>query len=85
MRVLPKLRVIIGSTRKTRSADLVLPWAKRRTREKGSFDVEALDLRDWPLPIFAENAGTTGGRNDPIYSDPVVKTRNAKTKVMMLT
>jgi NAD(P)H-dependent FMN reductase len=44
------------------------------------FQVELLDLRDWPLPMFAEHMGTIGDVRDPTYSDPVVKRWNAKLK-----
>ena len=38
-----------------------------------TFEVEVLDLRDWPLPIFAEHFGTVGDFNDPTYSVPIVR------------
>jgi NAD(P)H-dependent FMN reductase len=63
-----KLQIIVGSTRPTRSADVVLPWVERRAREHDGFDVEILDLRDWPLPMFAEHPGTIGDFRDPTYS-----------------
>ena len=75
-----KLQIIVGSTRPTRSADVVLPWITRRARQRGGFDVDVLDLRDWPLPMFAEHAGTIGDRRDPSYSDPTVKAWNARIK-----
>jgi NAD(P)H-dependent FMN reductase len=75
-----KLNIIIGSTRPTRSADLVAPWVIARAGSHGQFDVEVLDLRDWPLPMFAEHAGTIGDRNDPTYSEPIVKRWNAAMK-----
>jgi NAD(P)H-dependent FMN reductase len=75
-----KLQVIIGSTRPGRAADLVSPWVIDRTRAHGGFDVEVLDLRDWPLPIFAEHLGSIGDFNDPTYSTPIVKAWNRKIK-----
>ncbi|HEX6449344.1 MAG TPA: NAD(P)H-dependent oxidoreductase [Trebonia sp.] len=75
-----KLLIIIGSTRPTRAADLVVPWLTRAAKEHGGFDVEVADLRDWPLPIFTEHAGTIGDINDPTYSDPLVKAWNNKIK-----
>jgi NAD(P)H-dependent FMN reductase len=75
-----KLLIIIGSTRPTRAADLVVPWLVKSAREHGSFEVEVADLRDWPLPIFAEHAGTIGDFNDPTYSEPIVKAWNNKVK-----
>jgi NAD(P)H-dependent FMN reductase len=43
----------------------VAPWVIDRARGHGAFDVEVLDLREWPLPMFAEHFGTIGGINDP--------------------
>jgi len=75
-----KLQIIVGSTRPTRSADVVLPWVERRAQAHGGFEVELLDLRDWPLPMFAEHPGTIGDIGDPTYSEPLVKEWNAKIK-----
>ena len=75
-----KLKVLIGSTRPTRAADLVTPWVVERTRGHGAFDVEVLDLRDWPLPMFQENVGTIGDFADPTYSDPIVRKWNRTLK-----
>ena len=75
-----KLLVIIGSTRPTRAADLVVPWLTEKVSQHQAFDAEIVDLRDWPLPIFAEHFGTIGDFSDPTYSEPVVKAWNAKIK-----
>jgi NAD(P)H-dependent FMN reductase len=73
-----RLQIIIGSTRPGRAADLVAPWVIERARNHGAFDVEVLDLRDWPLPMFAETRDTVGDFNDPSYGSPVVRSWNAK-------
>jgi NAD(P)H-dependent FMN reductase len=75
-----KVLVIVGSTRPGRAADLVLPWVIARVRAHDGFDTEVADLRDWPLPIFAEHAGTIGDLSDPTYSEPIVRTWNKKVK-----
>lgn len=75
-----KLLVIVGSTRPTRAADLVLPWLTGKVTDHGAFDAEIVDLRDWPLPVFAEHFGTLGDPSDPSYSEPLVKAWNAKIK-----
>jgi NAD(P)H-dependent FMN reductase len=75
-----KLQVIIASTRPTRAADKVWPWVIDRANAHGAFDVEVLDLRDWPLPMFAEHVGTIGDFNDPTYSAPIVRRWNHKVK-----
>jgi len=73
-----KLQIIVGSTRPTRAADRVLPWVEDRARRHDAFDVEVLDLRDWPLPMFQEHFGTIGDMADPTFSDPIVKAWNTK-------
>ena len=75
-----KLLVIVGSTRPTRSADLVMPWLTEKVPQHPAFDAEVVDLRDWPLPIFAEHFGTIGDFSDPTYSEPLVKAWNNKIK-----
>ena len=77
---MPKLQVIVGTTRPTRAADRVVPWVVERAKADGVFEVEVLDLRDWPLPMFAEHLGTIGDFNDPTYSDPLVRRWNHKIK-----
>ena len=75
-----KLQIIIASTRPTRSADKVAPWVIERAKAHPDFDVEVLDLRDWPLPFFQEHFGTLGNPQDPTYSEPIVKQWNQKIK-----
>jgi NAD(P)H-dependent FMN reductase len=74
------LKIIIGTTRPTRAADLVHPWVVAQARAHGAFDVEALDLRDWPLPLFQEHVGSIGDFRDPTYSVPIVREWNLKIK-----
>jgi NAD(P)H-dependent FMN reductase len=75
---MPKLQIIVGSTRPTRAAERVFPWVAEQAINSGSFDVEVLDLRDWNLPFFQEHMGTIGDFADPTYSQPVVKAWNDK-------
>jgi NAD(P)H-dependent FMN reductase len=73
-----KLQVIIGSTRPTRAADRIVPWVTREAAEHDGFDVEVLDLRDWPLPMFGEHMGSIGNPQDPSYSEEIVRRWNRK-------
>ncbi|WP_460067974.1 NADPH-dependent FMN reductase [Streptomyces sp. YKOK-I1] len=77
---MPKLKIILGTSRPTRAADKVAPWVASVAAAHENFDVEVLDLRDWPLPFFAEHFGTIGDINDPTYSEPLVKAWNRKIK-----
>jgi NAD(P)H-dependent FMN reductase len=73
-----KLKIVVGSTRPGRAADRVVPWIVARARNHPAFDLEVLDLRDWPLPFFAENRDTIGDPRDPTYSQPIVKRWNQR-------
>jgi NAD(P)H-dependent FMN reductase len=50
----PKIGVIIGSTRPGRFGDKPAEWIVERAKALGEFDVELIDLRDFPLPFFDE-------------------------------
>lgn len=72
------LKIIIGSIRPGRAADQVLPWITGAAREHGDFAVDVLDLRDWPLPLFAETLSSVGDSRSPTFSVPAVKRWNEK-------
>ena len=75
-----KVQVIIGSTREGRNSDPVCRWLLPTLEAHGSFELETLDLRDWPLPFFQETVATVGDFANPTYSDPIVKKWNDKIK-----
>jgi NAD(P)H-dependent FMN reductase len=52
----PKIAIIVSSTRPTRFADLPTAWIKAQAEARGDMDVEVVDLRDYPLPLFDEVA-----------------------------
>jgi NAD(P)H-dependent FMN reductase len=52
----PKLAVVIGSIRPNRFADHPGQWIAQVARQRGDFDVEVIDLKDYPMPLFAEEA-----------------------------
>jgi NAD(P)H-dependent FMN reductase len=73
-----KLQIILGSTREGRAADRLMPWLLETARKHGKFEVELLDLREWPLPFFAETMATVGDPANPTYSQPIVQKWNRK-------
>jgi NAD(P)H-dependent FMN reductase len=50
----PKIGIIVGSTRPGRFADHPAKWINEIAGQRDEFDVELLDLRDWPMPFFDE-------------------------------
>jgi NAD(P)H-dependent FMN reductase len=51
---MPRLAVIIGSTRPGRSGLAIGQWFVRRAREHGGFDVQLVDLAELALPLLDE-------------------------------
>ena len=47
-----KIAVIIGSVRPTRQGDKPARWIAELAKRTGDFDVEVVDLKDYPLPLF---------------------------------
>jgi NAD(P)H-dependent FMN reductase len=52
----PRIALIIGSTRPTRFADRPAQWMLKQAQARDDMEVEIVDLRDHPLPFFAEVA-----------------------------
>ena len=52
----PKLAIVIGSVRPNRFAAHAAEWIERIARQRGDFDIELIDLKDYPMPLFAEEA-----------------------------
>lgn len=50
----PRIALVIGSTRPNRFADKPAQWMLGQVQSRGDIDVEVVDLRDHPLPFFAE-------------------------------
>ena len=57
-----KIAVIVGSVRENRVTDKLAKWTAEEVGKVA--DVEVLDLKDYPLPLFAEG---TSPRFDPNY------------------
>ncbi len=52
----PKIALIIGSTRKTRFAEIPAQWMMAQAQARTDMTVELVDLRDFDLPLFDEVA-----------------------------
>ncbi len=52
----PKIAIVIGSTRKTRFADIPAQWMLKQATARDDMTVELVDLRDFDLPLFDEPA-----------------------------
>ena len=48
----PRIAVIIGSIRPNRFGDKPAQWIVDHAKQSGEFDVELVDLADYPLPLF---------------------------------
>lgn len=57
----PKLAIVIGSVRPNRFADHPAQWITEIARKRGDFEVELIDLKDYPLPLFEEEASPLYG------------------------
>ena len=57
----PKIGIIVGSTRPGRFADHPAKWINEIAGKREEFDVELLDLRDWPMPFFNEEMSPAWG------------------------
>src|SRR5260370_12346860 len=52
----PKVASVIGSVRPNRFAAHAAEWIEEIARQRGDLDVELLDLKDYPMPLLAEEA-----------------------------
>jgi NAD(P)H-dependent FMN reductase len=59
----PKIGIIISTTREGRFGDKPARWIYELAAKRGDFDVELIDLRDFPMPFFAEAVS-------PAYAPP---------------
>ncbi|MBL9052025.1 MAG: NAD(P)H-dependent oxidoreductase [Tabrizicola sp.] len=63
----PKIAIIVSSTRPTRFADIPTAWIKAQAEARGDLTVEVVDLRDYPMPFFAEVASNAWApTQDPV-------------------
>ena len=53
---IPKIAIVIGSTRAARFADIPAKWMLAQAQARTDMTVELVDLRDFDLPLFNEMA-----------------------------
>jgi NAD(P)H-dependent FMN reductase len=58
VRAMPRIAVIIGSTRPARFADKPAQWMLKQAQAREDIEVELIDLRHHPLPFFDEVASS---------------------------
>jgi NAD(P)H-dependent FMN reductase len=51
-----RLAIVIGSIRPNRFGGHAAQWIEEVARRRGDFEVELIDLKDYPMPLFAEEA-----------------------------
>jgi len=57
----PRIGIIVGSTRKGRFADKPANWIYELAAKRSDFIVELVDLRDYPMPFFEDEASPAYG------------------------
>lgn len=82
---MPKLHVILASTRPGRAGEPIAEWFVARAREHGAFDVELLDLADIALPMMDEPNHPRLRRYEHQHTKDWSATINAADAVVMVT
>jgi len=72
------LKIILGSTRKGRFVEQPGMWIFNEAKKIRDFDVELLDLRDYPLPFFDEEIIPSHLADSESYYSDVVKAWTSK-------
>jgi NAD(P)H-dependent FMN reductase len=71
-----QIKVILGSTREGRFSEKPGAWILAALKQQPGIQAEVLDLRDYPMPFFAE-AATPSSKTEQ-YTDPAVIKWTAK-------
>lgn len=66
-----RIAVIIGSTRPKRFSERPARWIAQQLKKRSEFDVDLVDLRDFPLPFFDEP--TAPARTPRSYRTPEIE------------
>lgn len=65
------IKVILGSTRPNRFGEQPAQWIHQMAKKVDEFEVELLDLRDYPMPFFNESVSPS--RDEFTHSDETSK------------
>jgi NAD(P)H-dependent FMN reductase len=57
-----KIQIILGSVRETRRGEKIFDWVVKEAQKDKRFEVEAIDLMDWDLPLSLDQEGEIGQR-----------------------
>lgn len=63
----PKIGIVISTTREGRFGEKPAKWISELAAKRGDLEVELVDLRDYPMPFFAE-------ATSPAYAAPADET-----------
>lgn len=66
-----KLKIIVGSTRPNRFSETLVPWVTDAARGTGAFDIEVLDLKDYPMPFYDEPGSPASVKNGAYGNEAV--------------
>jgi NAD(P)H-dependent FMN reductase len=73
-----KIAIILGSTRQNRQGEQAARWLFNYIKTHNDFEVELLDLSDWPLPFYEE--ALTPSRIKGNYASEVARRWSEKIK-----
>lgn len=68
---MPRIQLILGSTREGRFGEKAAGWALARIAGREDLSVEPVDLRDYPMPFYEQQAPPAYGRRE--YSPEVAR------------
>jgi NAD(P)H-dependent FMN reductase len=59
------IQIVTGTTREGRFSERVASWINGHLTGRSDFDIESVDLRDYPLPFFEGGSPARSGRDYP--------------------
>lgn len=80
-----RLVVLTGSVREGRVGPTVAHWIGRRAEEDGRFEVERIDLAEFPLPLVMPGWGATGDAETVRNEKEIARRLDAADAVVVVT